>query len=319
MRWLVLLPLAVLVGCALQGISPKAFASRSNSTDCAGSPNGSRTKFRHTRSRILAKIGSPRHRGLDLIAAEGDENQTLGGKLAYTKTDKDLEDEDVEVFACVGKRWRAVGTSRTDDDGRFELTLAGDARLPVGLTDLYAHVPGDGTGVWFVGFVAAHGEQVIVSDIDGTITGSENAVFRAAMLGDDIPHQPGAPEVFAQSGKTVIYVTARGDQLTQMTRQWLEAHGFPRGPMRLAKSWLTLPGKRTVDLKASTLDSLNVPIAAGVGNRASDIAAYRNAGLTPDRIFINLPEFTNEVRAPLAAGEATAFDHYADLRKPLRR
>ena len=318
MRWFVLFTLAVLLACAIEGVSPKAFAGKHNSSDCTASPAAPRTQFRHTRSRIVAKVGSPRHRGVDLIAVEGDENQTLGGKLAYTKTDKDLEDEDVVVFACLGKRWRSVGATRTDDEGRFELALTSTSRLPVGMTDLYAHVPGDGSGVRFLGFVAAKGESVIVSDVDGTITSSENAVYRA-LFGIDIGHQPGAPEAFAQSGKTVVYVSARGDQLTEITRQWLTAHGFPKGPMRLAKSLATLPGKRTVALKSWTLDSLRVPIAAGIGNRASDIVAYKNAGLTPDRIFINLPEFTKELRAHLAAGEATPFDHYADLRKALRR
>jgi phosphatidate phosphatase PAH1 len=190
--------------------------------------------------------------------------------------------------------------------------------LPVGMTDLYAHVPGDGSGVRFVGFVAAKDESVIVSDIDGTITASENGVFRA-VLGMDIDHQPGAPEAFAHSGKTIVYVTARGDQLTDITRAWLASHGFPKGPLRFAKSMVTLPGKRSVDHKTATLTSLGVAIEAGVGNRASDIAAYKNAGLTPDRIFVNLPEFSREMRAHLAAGDATAFDHYADLRKQLRR
>jgi hypothetical protein len=318
MRWLPLFPLAIVLGMGTDGISPLAIAAPQNSSDCPASPPGSRTSFRHTRSRIFAKVGSARHRGIDLIAAAGDENQTLGGKVAYGKTDKDLEDEDVEVFACLAKRWRQVGTTRSDDDGRFALMLTGAARLPVGMTDLYAHVPGDGSGVRFVGYVAAKDESVIVSDIDGTITASENAVFRA-LFGQDIAHQPGAPEAFAASGKTIVYVTARGDQLTEVTRQWLIAHGFPKGPMRLAKSMVTLPGNRTAALKTSTLAALPVAIAAGVGNRASDIVAYKNAGLTADRIFINLPEFTQELSDQLAAGEATAFDHYADLRAALRR
>src|SRR5688500_9582950 len=168
MRWLLVVPLALVLGCALDAISPKALASSRKSADC-GTPSAGTSKFRHTRSRILANLGSPRHRGIDLIAVEGDENQTLSGKLAYTKSDKDLEDEDVQLFACVGRRWRNVGTTRSDDDGRFSLVLSGAARLPAGMHDLYAHVPGDGSGVAFLGFVAAAGESVIVTDIDGTI------------------------------------------------------------------------------------------------------------------------------------------------------
>lgn len=306
MRWLVLVITLALA-------SP-AFAT----DDCATPPAGKIANFRHKRSYLLSKLGSPRHRGVDLVALASDENQTLGGKLTYTKADKDLEDEDVEIFACVGRAWRSLGTRRTDDDGRFTLTLSGDARLPAGMTDLYAFVPGDGSGTRFLGYVARANEQVIVTDVDGTITISENAVYRQ-LLGKDIAHQPHAPEVLAASGKVIVYVSARGEQLTQMTRDWLHAHGFPPGPVRFARSFVTLPGKRTVELKSTTLDGLRVPIAACVGNRASDITAYRNAGIPADRIFINLPEFTPELRDALARGEATPFDHYADLRERLSR
>lgn len=306
MRWLVLLVTLAFASPVLAGSS------------CPTPPAGKTAKFRHKRSWWLSKVGSPHHRGSDLVALAGDENQTLGGKLTYTKADKDLEDEDVEIFACVANRWSSRGTTRTDDDGRFTLTLTGAARLPVGMTDLFAFVPGDGSGARFLGYVAKDGEQVIVTDVDGTITISENAVYKQ-LLGKDIAHQPHAPEAFAASGKVIVYVSARGEQFTQMTRDWLHAHGFPRGPVRFARSFVTLPGRRTVKLKTGTLAGLRVPIAAGVGNRASDIAAYRNAGIPADRIFINLPEFTPEVRAALERGEATPFDHYRDLRVALAR
>jgi hypothetical protein len=319
MRWLVFLPIGLLLGCVLNSVSPKVVAAADKSADCPVSPRGAITGFRHTRSAIYASLGSARHRGIDLIAVEGDENQTVGGKLAYTKGDKDLEDEDVEVFACVARRWRSVGVTRTNGDGRFEMTLAGAQRLPVGMTDLYAYVPGDGSGTRFLGFVAKQGESVIVSDVDGTITSSEKAVFRTVALGRDIGHQPNAPEVLAQSGKTVIYVTARGDQLTELTRKWLADHGFPKGPIRLAPSLVTMPGECTTRLKTQTLAEIALPIAAGIGNRASDIAAYKNAGVPADRIFINLPEFTKEVRTQLAAGEATPFHDYAELASALRK
>jgi phosphatidate phosphatase PAH1 len=318
MRWLVPVPLVVLLGCALAAVSPKALHARDNASECAVSPTGAKAGFRHTRSKIFASLGSARHRGIDVVAVEGDEFQTVTGKLAYTKTDKDLEDEDVEVFACVERAWRRIGTSRTDDDGRFTLVLRDAARVPSGMRDLYARVPADNSGVRFLAYVAKPGESVIVTDLDGTITSSENAVI-PQMVGVDVDHQPGAPETLAQSGKVIVYISARGDQLTEMTRRWLATHGFPKGPIRLAKAMVTLPGKRTVALKTAEMASIGVPIFAGIGNRASDIKAYRNAGLGPDRIFINLPEFTDELRPQLEAGEATPFDHYEDLRKALAR
>lgn len=318
MRWLVLAPVVVLVGCALSAVSPKALEARDNAAECPGSPSGAKTGFRHTRNRLFAKLGSPRHRGIDLVAVEGDEFQTLTGKVAYTKTDKDLEDEDVEVFACIERAWHPVAKGRSDGDGRFAFALRGTARLPIGMRDLYVRVPADGSGIRFLAYVARPGDSVIVTDLDGTITSSENAVIRQ-MLGADVAHQPGAPEALAASGKVVVYISARGDQLTEMTRRWLATHGFPKGPVRLARAMVTLPGERTVALKTAEMSAIGVPIAAGIGNRASDIAAYRNAGLTPDRIFINLPEFTDELRGALAAGAAIPFDHYQDLRRPLSR
>ena len=73
------------------------------------------------------------------------------------------------------RAWRSLGTARTDDEGRFSLALTGDARLPVGLRDLYGAVA-DGTGVWFLAFVAPDGARVIVSDIDGTLTSNGERV-----------------------------------------------------------------------------------------------------------------------------------------------
>ncbi|MBA3395516.1 MAG: hypothetical protein H0T89_22905 [Deltaproteobacteria bacterium] len=303
----------IAAGCALHVGTPGTPIASANYPNCKAAPDGVPATFRHDRNRVLSRLGTPKHRGVDLIAVEGDENQTLGGKLAYTAVDKDLEDEIVEVFACSGSGWRSLGTTRTNDDGRFALTLHGDSRLAVGMTDLYARVPGDGSGVRFLGYVATKDAAVIVTDVDGTITTSEQAIYKTVVLGRDIGHQRHAPQALAASGKTVVYITARGDQYTEVTRDWLRVHGFPPGPLRLASSAVTMPGASTVAFKTTTLRQLPVRIAAGVGNRASDIKAYRNAGLTPDRIFINLPEFTDELRTELAAGKATAFDDYRDL------
>ncbi|MBA3817450.1 MAG: hypothetical protein H0X17_01035 [Deltaproteobacteria bacterium] len=320
MRWYLLplllaglLPGLLTGGCAINAAFAADEVVSAKSAPCQGTPDAVTATFHSRRNRVLAAMGSPRHRGVDLIASEGDENQTLGGKLAYTAVDKDLQGEDVEVFACRAGAWRSVGLTRSNDDGRFTLELQGTHRLPVGLTELYAHVRGDGSGVRFVGFVAAAGEGVLVTDIDGTITSSENAIFKTVLLRRDIGHQRGAPQAYAQSGRTVVYVTARGDQYTEVTRRWLRDHGFPPGPLRLARAPITIPGGSTVAFKTEVLRNLGVPVVAGVGNRASDVVAYRNAGLAPHQIFINLPEFTSELRAELGARNATGFDHYADL------
>lgn len=286
-------------------------------TRCTAPPEVKPIGFRHKRSRAIAKVGSPNHRGIDLIATEDDKVQHIAGKLAYGKFDKDIDDEDIEVFACIDSAWKSLGVARTDDDGRFALVL-GDNRLPVGMRDLYVAALGDGMGAYFVGYVAARGTGIVVTDVDGTISWSENSIIKTVISRDhDIRHRPNAPEALQQVRYPIVYVTARGDVFIEVTRKWLERHGFPRGLMRLSNGAFARPGKRAIEYKTAVLKSLPIPIAAGIGNRKSDITAYSNIGLTGQQIFIHLPEYQQEVRKDLDAGNATGFADYSQLPKLL--
>jgi hypothetical protein len=284
---------------------------------CAGTPDvGQAMGWRHTLSSYTVALGSAHHRGTDLIATTAELTQQLAGKITYGPTDKDLEDEDVELFACIDASWTVVGATRTDSDGRFSLALTGDELLPVGMRDLYVSVAGDRSGAAFIGFVAPANARIVVSDVDGTLTASENEYPESLVLGGDVAAQPGAAAALtslAQRDYTIIYVTARGDRFTQDTRDWFAAKGFPRGPVRMPTAIITMPGEDTVEFKRATIESLSgFDVKAGVGNRASDITAYTEAGLPADRIFIKLPEFTEEIGAAIA--NATGFQLYDDLR-----
>jgi phosphatidate phosphatase PAH1 len=269
--------------------------------------------WRHSRSKYVVQLGSPHHRGIDLIASDDAPTQVIGGRVTYGPTDKDLEDEDVDVFA----NSRLLGRATTDDEGRFTLQLTGAQRLPIGMHDLTFKVVGDGTGVTFNGFVARRGQPVIVSDVDGTLTAYENAYPESLALGGDVGAQASAAEKLsaaAANGAAIVYITARGDRFTQDTRDWLAAKGFPRGAVRMPSSLITIPGDDTVEAKARALAELApFSLQAGLGNRHSDVMAYTGAGLPADRIFIKLPEYSDEVAADLAAAKAVGVDDYATL------
>jgi phosphatidate phosphatase PAH1 len=332
MRGFQLLCLSTLFACAVEHETPDptpgGMGSGTGSGDtaqpipevrCATAPStGAATDWRHTTSAITAAVGDPHHRGIDLIATAEEAAQVLAGKLAYGPTDKDLEDEDVEVFACIDAAWSKLATVRTDGDGRFSLSLTGDARLPIGMRDLFVSVMGDRSGAPFIGFVAPSGARMVVSDVDGTLTASENAYPEALALGGDVAVQPGAPsalQMLKARGYSVVYITARGDRFTQDTRDWFASKAFPRGPMRLPSAIVTLPGADTIDFKRSAIQSLAAfDVAAGFGNRSTDVTAYMEAGLPADRIFIKLPEFSEELATQLGAGAATGFDLYDTLR-----
>ena len=238
--------------------------------------------------------------------------QVIGGKLGHGKFDKDLENEDAEVFACLDATWKSLGVDRTDDDGRFEIVLA--QRLTPGMRDLYVASLGDGTGSYFVGYVAARTTGIVVSDIDGTLSWSENSIIKQVITRSyDIEHRPDAPEALTALPYPIVYTTARGDVFMNATRSWLARHGFPRGLLRLAPGTFARPGKAAIAYKTKTLRALGVPIVAGIGNRKSDITAYSNVGLAGNRIFIHLPEYQDEVRADLDRGRAVGIPDYRDL------
>jgi phosphatidate phosphatase PAH1 len=288
-----------------------------NDTRCATPPALEPAGFRHKRSRLIAK-GTANHRGVDLIANEDDAEQYLAGKLAYGKLDKDIEDEDAEIFACVDNAWKSLGVHRTNDDGRFSLSLTGAARLPTGMRDMYIAALADGTGAYFVGYVAPRGTKIVVTDVDGTISSSENSVIKQVASRDhDVGTRPNAPQALAKVPYPIVYTTARGDVLIPITRSWLQRHGFPRGLLRLSKGLFAKPGSSAVAYKQATLRSLTIPIAAGIGNRKSDITAYQSIGLTANQIFIHLPEYEKEVRSDIKAGKAIGFADYLQLPKLL--
>jgi phosphatidate phosphatase PAH1 len=286
---------------------------------CDAAPVVSPGELRHRRSRLVTGLGSPRHRAIDVVASPGADRHVLRGSLSYGKAHKDLEDEDVELFACDRGAWHAIGTARTDDDGDFSLALAGARRLAPGMRDLYASAVGDRTGVRFLAYVAPAATRVIVSDVDGTLTASEHAFVRTVVANSRIGAQPGAAAAFrelAASGYQPVYVTARGEVFTEKTRAWLAQQGFPRGPMILAEDLVTVPGPATVAFKTGAMDALTsagLVVAGGIGNRATDIAAYEAMGLPADRIFIGTQEFAEELAPALSRGRATAFARYDAL------
>jgi phosphatidate phosphatase PAH1 len=309
MRFLVeLLVASTLAACAID-TAARAGGDDGTETTVDGGEDG----WRHSTSKLIVQLGEPHHRGIDLIASDDAPTQVIGGRVTYGPSDKDLEDEDVDVFANA----KLLGRVRTDDEGRFSLNLSGLERLPTGMHDLAFEVVGDGTRASFTGFVAQRGTPLIVTDLDGTLTASENAYPQSLALGGNVGAQPSAAaklSAAAAAGASIVYITARGDRFTQDSRDWLAANGFPRGALRMPSSLITIPGDDTVLAKSRALAEL-APFAlqAGIGNRHSDVTAYTAAGIPAAHIFIKLPEFTDEVAEDLAADKAVGIADYADL------
>ncbi len=286
---------------------------------CTGTPVlPAAISWRHRTSNIIS-FGKPNHRGFDLIASASDAKQEIAGAASYGLIDKALVDEQVELYACRAGAWQALGGAVTDKNGLFKLTLSGAQRLPIGMRDMYIAIPGDNSGATFLAVVAADGTAAAVSDVDGTLTSSENAYPLSLISGADVAIHPNAPAAMAKlrtRGYLPVYVTSRGHVFTAGSRAWLANSGMPRGPLRLAPTLITMPGSATAAYKGNVLaqlESHGIEVAVGIGNRASDIDAYTSAGVAASAIWIKGPEYDKEVQPKLAAGLAHGFTNYAEL------
>ncbi len=293
---------------------------------CAGTPlTGPPGSWRHSILRFLATgAGSANHRGIDLLTSAGTTTQHLTGEIRYGLTDKSLEDEQVELYACRAGAWQRVGSALTDKEGRFDLALRGAARLPIGRRPLYVSVVGDRSGASFVAVVAPDARALVVSDMDGTLIDGENTFATALVTGAAIAPRPGAVaalKTLASKGYLVVYMSSRGRLLQERSRRWLIESGFPAGVVRHAASAVTLPGAATTDYKATTLAALlssGLAPAVGFGNRATDAAAYLRANIERSQIFLQNSEFAAENRPVIARGDAVGFTSYTELLGTLR-
>lgn len=268
---------------------------------------GPATQWRHTASR-LSSIGSPRHRGRDLFLRAGQPAWVIG-KFAYGVLDDDIKDEDVDVWLLrgCGSTWTRVGTFRTTEDrahptvlgvedtgGRLyvDLTAEGQAPLEVGRHRVLLSVQADRSAAELFLEVLPASAQVVVTDIDGTLTSSEWAAV-TDIIGLAPPEaHPGAADVMTTlvaRGYSMLYLTARPEWMTPVTREWLALRGFPPGVLHTTLSALGAVGGPAAAYKTTELASLSTELglvpAWAFGNKDTDAEAYDNAGVTPAHAY----------------------------------
>ena len=317
MRWF-LLCLAACVSHVPVSKLPDWHAAEATGCQILPAAHGS-AKFRHRGNRAAHRLGEPRHRGIDLVTSELATTQTIEGELGYMAVDKGIEDEDVEIFACELEgetaAWHSLGATRSDGNGHVAITLTGAARLPAGLHSLYLAVAGDGRGVGFLAYVASTHGATFVTDVDGTLTSTENGIVRSVLFKTDLDDQPGAPAALRAlaNGMQPIYLTARPHAYIELTRRWLTMHGYPRGPI-ITSTQVARPGGGALDHKRhvlAELAALGIVPAIAIGNRATDVLAYEHIA----HVFVKVPGYADELAPLVARGAAVEFSSYDELPK----
>jgi hypothetical protein len=270
--------------------------------------------FRNVASRLAAAAGPANHRGRDLFL-NPDDPQWVIGKLAYGAIDKDLEGEDVDVYLlrlCEGDweklndapvRTTADGEHATvegveDSGGRIYFSIPAAKKLAPGRHRLHLRVRGDNSGTDAFVEVVPAGAPIFISDVDGTLTISENEEFSALLAGDLPPANDHAAAMFrilVKKGFRPIYVTARPEFLVQRTRDFLRSNDFPPGVVHTTLGLTGALGDAASNYKTGELQGLAgkglVP-SYGFGNTATDAVAYENGKLLPlkQRVFFKFDD-----------------------------
>jgi hypothetical protein len=288
--------------------------STSVETPCGATPNYAMalpTSFqpaswaRSIASRAVIVQGEARHRGHDVFVREG-EAQWAIAKFAYGAADADLKGEPVDMFVSrSGGAWESLGSSVTTDDGEHA-TVAGVAddggrvffelpaarRLGVGLHRVHFVVRGDRTVADAYIHVLPANARFAVTDVDGTITESENAQVLDVLLRRSPAAHPGAPEALralSQRGYAIFYLTARPDWLRARTHEWLRERGFPEGVVHTTLSFTGAFNGPAQEFKSAELAAaraiFNRAPDFAFGNRASDVAAYSSVSVAAGRAY----------------------------------
>ena len=254
--------------------------------------------FRHTVSRITAATAFANHRGRDMLFNPGDDVWIMG-KLAYGVVDKDLKDEDVDIWLqrdC-GAAWEYVDTARStkegahetiegveDTGGRVYFRVPEELELGPGRHRFELVVAGDGTHTSVYVDIVPEGQPIVVSDVDGTLTTNELIEFPAMLASATPPANRGAPEVLgalAARGYRVMYLTARPEYLGTRTHEFLAERGFPPGIVHTTLSKGGANGSAAAAFKTAELQAVGerglVP-TWGFGNRDSDAQTYDAIG-----------------------------------------
>lgn len=202
--------------------------------------------------------------------------------------------------------WTSIGRAMTDADGRYDLSATN--YVGANGSPLYALLEADGSCTEHHTFLYGPGADVIITDIDGTLTINDEELLKSLADASYVPQiKTGADRLlkaWAQKGYPIIYLTARPHLARTETRQWLDALGFPPGPVITSYSGSAAEPYKTAWMKRM-IETLQWNPVAVYGNADTDIAAYNAAGVLKDRTYIIGPLAGTERTVAIANDDYT--------------
>ena len=251
---------------------------KDEASDTLGNPGGAVADI-YLPDDAVAANGAVRYRGAKA-------RTTSGGGLFSNP----LPGEHVSLwwYDAADTKWTPVGRTTTGDDGYYELADSGFE--PPNLEPVYAMLEADDTCATHHDLMLPTGAKFVVTDIDGTLTTDDGQLLMEISDESYVPAMMKAADALMQTWARkrypIVYLTARPHVLRAETRAWLDALGFPPGPVITTNG--TTAGAdayKTIWLERMIASFGWVPVAA-YGNASTDITAYANAGVAVDRTFI---------------------------------
>lgn len=161
--------------------------------------------------------------------------------------------------------------------------------------------------------------EVVISDIDGTITKSDTMGHFMTMIGKDWTH-PGVAQLYtdiANNSYHFLYLTSRAIGQADYTRDYLKGirqgnYQLPDGPVIMSPDRLFTSLHREVIMRKPELFKMAClrdiqrlfsgrdPFYAGFGNRITDAISYRSVNVPSSRIFTIDPQ--GDVKLELVTG-----------------
>lgn len=250
-------------------------------------------ELRHTRNELFVRTqGAARAHGRDALVRVGSD-ATVEAKFSYGKLAKDLQDEDVALHVRgLDCKWTHVSTVATDDRGIATFRVPAALLSKAGRYSFEA-VLADGEAAPGVIYAIDGSTKAIVFDVDETLTTGNGELIEQLVLDDAPEMREDADDIvnaWARAGWFVAYVTGRPHQLTDITRKWLTANGFPQGLVRTSESLgVAMNGAATQRYKEGVLKELKtvgLDVEYAYGNAVTDICAYARASIDPMKTFI---------------------------------
>lgn len=254
-------------------------------------------------------------RGRDMFYVEGEEQWVIA---KFTKwgfpADKDIEGSAVHLFldrGCAGE-WEELGVAITtaegehapvqgvdDSGGRVYYKISQSDELEPGRHRVHGVVEEFWSTVDIIIDVVPAGAPIFVSDVDGTLTTSENEEAWDFLLGDIPEANPFAPEalsLLASKGYRPMYLTARPEWLDRRTREFVALRGFPAGIIHTTLTYTGGMGDTAAAYKSGEFQLLKdkglVPTWL-FGNKDSDAEAFESTMIPTDHRV--LFQFTDAV------------------------